>query len=580
MSDPRCIDSVSTPVSSIHTERKDPKHGDTIHIENVHPENPDLENTPTKQLIQHQERKHLKGRRLFFAFWGWVITEFMGGLGGNMLSPALPVVASQFNGLGKLGWVSGAYYMTQCACMLLFGQALALFNGKYVLISAIVFFMLGSAVSGAAHSIETLIVGRAIAGIGAAGCWVSVQTTVAELVDLESRPLILGLFGIQNAVSGSCGPIIAGALTSRGQWRWCFLLVLPLGMVSIILNLLVIPSLPPWPIAEEIESKLDEKLESWTKQSWKDKSMWLKRALLVDITGYLLITSALVCFILAVQWGGDAYAWDSSVVIGLFIGFFAITGTWLFWEWRTAWPLVMPRIFLDRTVAGATIMAMLNLMCNLFAATYLPVLYEAGRGVTPLKAGILVIPFLLSVVVSQALQGFIMTWTKHFWTWGLVAPAFLAIGGGFLFTVGGDARSSTIIGYQIIYGIGIGLVQNVPYIAVQADSAPEEVSSKIATVSFGQLFGGLCGPVIGGAILDSELTTRLAASGVSDTLASSVKSSVDAIWELKRGQLRDKVIAAYIASLDRIFIASVPVSLLIIIAGACIRDVRLNEGGH
>jgi MFS family permease len=464
--------------------------------------------------------------------------------------------------------------------MLLFGQALALFNGKYVLISAIVFFMLGSAVSGAAYNIETLIIGRAIAGIGAAGCWVSVQTTVATLVDLESRPLILGLFGIQNAVSGTCGPILAGALTNRGQWRWCFLLVLPLGVISIILNLFVIPSLPPWPIAKEIESKLDQKLESWTKVSWKGKSIWLKRALLVDITGYLLITSALVCFILAVQWGGDAHTWGSSVVIGLFVGFFAILAAWLLWECKTPWPLVMPRIFLDRTVAGATIMAMLNLMCNLFAATYLPVLYEAGRGVSSLKAGVLVIPFLMSVVVAQALQGFIMTWTKHFWTWGLVAPTFLAIGGGLLFTVGGDTKSSTIIGYQIIYGTGVGLVQNVPYIAVQADSTPEAVSSKIATVSFGQLFGGLCGPVIGGAILDSELTTRLATSGVSSIVASTVKSSVDAIWELKRGQLRDKVIAAYISSLDRIFVVSVPVSLLIIVAGACIRNVRLSQGAH
>ncbi|KAJ5652344.1 hypothetical protein N7507_009770 [Penicillium longicatenatum] len=579
MSDPRCIDPTSTLVFGTPNDRKDSKHGNTIHIENVPPENPDLENKST-EFIQHQEREHIRGRRLFLAFCGWVITEFMGGLGGNMLSPALPVVASQFNGLSKLGWVSGAYYMTQCACMLLFGQALALFNGKYVLISAIVFFMLGSAVSGVAHNIETLIIGRAIAGIGAAGCWVSVQTTVAALVDLELRPLILGLFGIQNAVSGTCGPVLAGALTSRGQWRWCFLLVLPLGVISIILNLLVIPSLPPWPIAKETESKLDQKLESWTKVSWQDKSIWLKRALLVDITGYLLITSALVCFILAVQWGGDAYAWGSSVVIGLFVGFFAILAAWLFWECKTTWPLVMPRIFLDRTVAGATIMAMLNLMCNLFAATYLPVLYEAGRGVSSLKAGILVIPFLMSVVMVQALQGFIMTWTKHFWTWGLVAPIFLAIGGGLLFTVGGDTKSSTIIGYQIIYGTGVGLVQNVPYIAVQADSTSEAISSKIATVSFGQLFGGLCGPVIGGAILDSELTTRLATRGVSSTVASAVKSSVDAVWVLKRGQLRDKVVAAYISSLDRIFIVSVPVSLLIIVAGACIRNIRLNQGAH
>jgi predicted MFS family arabinose efflux permease len=67
--------------------------------------------------------------------------------------------------------------------MLLFGQCLAVFNSKYVLMSAITFFMLGSCISGAAINIETLIIGRAFAGIGAAGCWVCVQTFVAMLVE-------------------------------------------------------------------------------------------------------------------------------------------------------------------------------------------------------------------------------------------------------------------------------------------------------------------------------------------------------------------------------------------------------------
>jgi MFS family permease len=91
-----------------------------------------------------------------------------------MLSPALPLIASEFNDLNQLGWVSGAYYMTQCGRILLFGQCLAVFNSKYVLmsVSVIAFFMLGSCISGAAMDIQTLIIGRAFAGVGAAGCWV------------------------------------------------------------------------------------------------------------------------------------------------------------------------------------------------------------------------------------------------------------------------------------------------------------------------------------------------------------------------------------------------------------------------
>lgn len=167
--------------------------------------------------------------------------------GGNMLSPALPIVASRFNALNQLGWVSGAYYVTQCGCMLLFGQCLAVFNAKYVLIAAISFFMIGSAISGGANNVTTLIAGRAVAGIGSAGCWISVQTLVALLVDLKDRPVLLGLFGLQNPVSGTAGPVIAGAFANIGLWRMCFLIVLPLGVIAIILNLIVIPSVEPFP---------------------------------------------------------------------------------------------------------------------------------------------------------------------------------------------------------------------------------------------------------------------------------------------------------------------------------------------
>jgi predicted MFS family arabinose efflux permease len=119
---------------------------------------------------EEQKRTYLHGRKLVLAFFAWLATEFMGGLGGNMLSPAPPIVASEFNGLNQLGWVSEAYYMTQCGCMLLFGQCLAIFNSKHVLMSAIGFFMLGSAISRSSMNIETLIIGRAFAGIGAVGC--------------------------------------------------------------------------------------------------------------------------------------------------------------------------------------------------------------------------------------------------------------------------------------------------------------------------------------------------------------------------------------------------------------------------
>jgi MFS family permease len=527
---------------------------------------------------ERQERVYLHGRKLVFAFLGWLLTEFMGGLGGNMLGPALPIVASQFNGLDQLGWVGGAYYMTQCACMLLFGQCLALFNSKYVLISAVAFFMLGSCISGAAQNIETLIIGRAFAGIGAAGCWVSVQTLVAMLVELQDRPKLLGLFGLQNAVSGTVGPILAGALTNAGHWRWCFLIVLPLGAATILVNYLTLPSLPPWPLDEETSSKLDKQLHLISRGKWQPKQVAIRRMILVDWPGYFIVTSSLICFILALQWGGSTYAWKSTTIIGLFVSFALIMGAFVCWETQAAWPIMPPKAFRNRTLIGASILAMFTLMCNLFFAIFGPVLYEAGRGSSSLKAGILIIPFLLTVVLSQGGEGFVMSYTKRYWHWGPTSPIFLAIGGGLLFTVNINTSSARLIGYQIIYGLGIGFTQNVAFLSVQADNEPKDVPAAIAIVSFAQLFGGMCGPVIGQAILSSSLRRYLPKNGVPPAIAIKVIQSVGAVWELQ-GDMRTNVVKAYLRSLNNVYIAAVPIAFCIILAAFLIRNVSLKSKG-
>lgn len=494
-----------------------------------------------------------------------------------MLSPALPIVSSQFNALSQLGWISGAYYMTQCGCMLLFGQWLAIFNAKHVLLSAIGFFVLGSIISGAAQNVQTLILGRAVAGIGAAGCWVSVQTLVAILVELEKRPVLLGLFGVQNAVSGTVGPIVAGAFANVGLWRMCFLIVVPLGVLTMLLNWFVLPSLPPLPIDPILEEKLAGQWFKISRRPGLPSSDLSKRWLLVDWPGYLIVTTSLVCFITALQWGGSTYAWNSPTIIGLFVGFVLIMAAFLYLQHITVLPLMPLAALKNRTVVGASLMAMFTLMCNLFAAVFIPVLYEAGRGVSPLSAGLLVIPFLMTVVVSQAGQGVVMSWTKRYWHWGWTCPAFLAVGGGLLYSVDSDTSSAALVGYQIIYGLGIGFTQNVAFLSVQADNPPHRVPAAIAIVSFTQLFGGMCGPVIGNAILSGGLRKFLPAFGVDAETSAAVEASIDAVWQLT-GDTRANVIKAYLRALNYVYISTVPISGAIILCGLLIRNRSLAAG--
>ncbi|KAL2855149.1 major facilitator superfamily domain-containing protein [Aspergillus pseudodeflectus] len=526
---------------------------------------------------------HLHGKVLVLAFAGWLVTEFMGGMGGNMLAPALPVISSQFDALDKLGWVSGAYYMTQCGSMLLFGQFSELFNAKYALLGAISIFMLGSTLSGAGQNTTALIAGRAVAGIGSAGCYITCQTLVAYLVDLEYRPMIFGLFGLQNAISGTVGPIIAGAFANSSDsnlWRMCFLIVLPLGAISIALNIFVMPAVPALPLEQDLQEKLQARLRLVSNREWNNVTPNQAGWLLVDWLGFIVVTSSLVCFVLAMQWGGSTYAWNSTTVIGLFVAFAGLFVVFTCTQGFFAlFPLMPFRVLRNRTVVGACMMALFCFMCNLFITTYLPVVYEAGRGSSSLQAGINMIPYLLSIILAQLAEGMLLKWTKYYWYWGILSPSLIALGSGLLWTIDSSSSSAKLIGFQIICGLGIGLTQGIPIIAVQADNKEENVSAALSILAFTQLFGGMCGPVIGSAILNDRLAKFLPAAGVDPEVITKVVSSVFNIWDLPEAT-RNVVIEVYIRSLRYIFIVPAPLTALVITGGLIMRNVPLGNGAR
>ncbi|KAH6884236.1 hypothetical protein B0T10DRAFT_579694 [Thelonectria olida] len=190
----------------------------------------------------------------------------------------------------------------------------------------------------------------------------------------------------------------------------------------------------------------------------------------------------------------------------------------------------------NRTVVGASFMAMLTLMSNLFAAVFVPVPYEASRGVTSLKAGLLVVPFLLTVVLSQAAEGLVMAITKRYWHCGWTCPAFLAIGGGLLYTVDANTSDAALISFT----------QNVAFLPVQADNDEWAVPFAIAIVSSSCLM----------AYVDQSLAMQCFRVDLS-------------------GDVRDNVIKGYIRALNDIYIGAVLIAGILIACGLLIRNKSL-----
>lgn len=142
----------------------------------------------------------------------------------TILAPALPVIASRFNALSELSWIASAYFLTQCAFLLLYGQILTLFDRRMTFMCAIVTFEVGSIICAAAPTVNVLIFGRAFSGCGAAGIFVAVLSIVAEVTRLEDRPKLLGLFGGVFAVSSIIGPLLGTFGVSNIRIHWLIML--------------------------------------------------------------------------------------------------------------------------------------------------------------------------------------------------------------------------------------------------------------------------------------------------------------------------------------------------------------------
>ncbi|KAF2768441.1 MFS general substrate transporter [Teratosphaeria nubilosa] len=158
---------------------------------------------------------------------------------------AIPTITTRFNSTSHIGWYGSSYLLTFCAFQLLFGKIYSFYNAKWVFISAVAIFSLGSPVSGAAQSSVMLIVGRAVNGLGAGGMATGAIIIITYTVPLRLRPIYTGILACVLSFSNAVAPLMGGALTQHADWRWCFWINLPVGAVSMITTSLILKLPPP-----------------------------------------------------------------------------------------------------------------------------------------------------------------------------------------------------------------------------------------------------------------------------------------------------------------------------------------------
>lgn len=154
------------------------------------------------------------GLKLILIVISLMLGVFCMALDNTIIAVAIPRITDDFHNLNDVGWYGSAYLLTGSAFQLLFGKFYALFNIKWVFLTALFIFEVGSLVCGVAPTSTALIVGRAVAGLGSAGIFTGALVTIAHTVALEKRPAFFGIIGGMYGVASVAGPLVSNSIDS------------------------------------------------------------------------------------------------------------------------------------------------------------------------------------------------------------------------------------------------------------------------------------------------------------------------------------------------------------------------------
>ncbi|KAG8957504.1 hypothetical protein FRC00_003864 [Tulasnella sp. 408] len=333
------------------------------------------------------ESKIVGGYKLVLMFIGMLLSALLVSLDQTIVATAIPRIASEFNALDEVTWIASAYFLTQCSLALTYGKVLAAVTTKWVYLFAVTIFEVGSAICGAAPNVEALIIGRAIAGVGASGIFTSCLAVLAVVTRLDTRPILFGLFGGVFAVANVIGPLLGGAFTDH-VYSVPAIVSLPLGAITIATILVFI----------------EPKHSTVEPAGFKET---MRRLAGIDWIGAILSTSMIISILLPLQWGGVTKPWNDKTVIALFCVFAVLLAAFVGWEWyigeeKATMPLSM---WTNRTQVGCCLEGFLLTFAMLCAIYYLPLYYQSAQQHTATRSGIDILALMCSIIFGASFSG-------------------------------------------------------------------------------------------------------------------------------------------------------------------------------
>ncbi|KAF9873765.1 hypothetical protein CkaCkLH20_08875 [Colletotrichum karsti] len=462
-------------------------------------DNTDTERGATKEVASEPVRT-VTGIRWIIVVFAILSSTFLFALDNTVVADVQPQIVLQFDAITDIAWLAVAFIMAATSTNLLFGQLYSHLKPKWLYIGSVVVFEVGSAVCGAAPTMDALIVGRALCGLGGVGMYLGVMTLIAATTTIQERPAYLASIGLTWGLGTVLGPVVGGAFAdSDATWRWAFYINLPIGGLAAPVYLWMLPSPDPQPGATLLQ-RLKE----------------------LDWVGAPLMLGAIICFTMGISFGGVMYDWDSGSEIALFVVsgvlFIAFGIQQAYCIGTTKERRLFPVELVFSMKYYRTIILMFCITasggCAIFVPVYfIPVFFQFTRGDSAIDAAVRLLPFIILAVFVTLLQGGMLAHPSGkfgmYFPWFTAGGAIVVTAATLMYHVNPDRSTAYIYGASALLGAGVGTFTQAGFSIAQA-SVPEDMAAMASSLmALAQTSGINIALAVGNAVFLNRAEKRL-----------------------------------------------------------------------
>ena len=431
--------------------------------------------TIDRQLSNDFEQPRYSKRDTLLTMAGVLMVMLLASLDQTIVSTALPRVIAELHGIDRYTWVATAYLLASTVMVPIYGKLSDLIGRKPIFLFGVVVFLIGSAASGAAQSMDQLIFFRAFQGIGAGALMPIAIAIVGDLFTPRERGKWQGITGAVWAFSSIVGPTAGGWITENTSWRWVFYVNLPVGIVALFVLVFLMPT-----------------LHSRTKQ------------VSIDYIGATLLVAGTVLLLLDFTWAGTEYAWLSPQIIGMLAASLVFLTAFIIYEARLerkgGQPIIEPSLFKNSIFTISTIITTIFGMGLFGSIFFIPLFVQGVVGTSVTDSGLVLTPLMVTSMVASVVSGQLVSRLGKY-KWLAIVGMVISVAGTLLLArLDANSTNSDVLIAMLVLGLGMGFGMALYNLIVQ-NALPRKIGQATSALVFFRSIGGTIALAAMGSIM-------------------------------------------------------------------------------